>query len=330
MKALSACCVQQQGSQFSSNHAANNMKIIFVRAGLAFVLVAASLTAHIESAVAQITSVGPSLSPVDLVRKAVQNEVKSNHSGPNFMFREEKQGPDGSQTKLLVETHNAMAGMLIAANGHPLTAEQRQAEDSRLEQLIKNPDDLKKKEKHEKEDAERTERIMRAFPTAFLFQADGIAVGEEGLGAPGDKLVRLKFRPNPNYSPPSHVEQILTGLEGYMLIDSKEYRIAKIDGNLVKEVGFGWGILGHLNRGGHFIVQQGDMGEGHWEVTRMDLSFTGKALFFKTLNITSKEVYSDFRPAPRDLTFAQGVELLKKQQALLAQNEQAENERRKQ
>jgi hypothetical protein len=263
------------------------------------------------------------LSPVDLVRKAVQNEISSSSNGPNFLFREVSQGTDGSKTKLLVETDDAMAGMLIANNGHPLTTEQRQAEEKRLEHLVKDPDDLQKKRKHEKEDAGRMTEIMKAFPEAFLYDEDGTTPGEEGVGAPGDQLVRLKFRPNPKYSPPSHVEQILTGLQGEILIDSKQHRIAKIDGSLIKQVEFGWGILGHLDRGGHFIVQQADIGRGNWEMTAMDLSFTGKALFFKTLNIKSKEIFSDFQPAPRGLTFAQGVELLKKQQALLAQNESA-------
>lgn len=260
-------------------------------------------------------------SAIQLVREAVRNEISSGHSGPNFMFREVSQGTNGSKTKLLVETRDAMAGLLIATDGHPLTAEQRQAEENRLEHLVSDPDDLAKKCKREKDDADRTQEIMSAFPDAFLYEEDGTAAGEEGLGAPGDRLVRLKFRPNPKYSPPSHVELILTGLQGTLLIDSKQYRIAKIDGTLVKEVGFGWGILGHLDRGGHFIVQQGDMGGGHWEITRMDLSFTGKVLFFKTLNIKDKEIYSDFQPAPRGLTFAQGVELLKKHEALIAQNQ---------
>ncbi|MFI5069719.1 MAG: hypothetical protein ACHP8A_02410 [Terriglobales bacterium] len=263
-------------------------------------------------------------SSIQLVREAVHNEISNSRSGPNFMFREVSQGSDGSKTKLLVETRDAMAGLLIATNGHPLTADQRQAEQKRLEHLVNDPGDLDKKCKREKEDAERTQRIMGAFPEAFLYEEDGTASGEEGLGAPGDPLVRLKFRPNPKYSPPSHVEQILTGLQGTMLIDGKQHRIAKIDGTLMKEVGFGWGILGHLDRGGHFIVQQGDMGGGHWEITRMDLSFTGKALFFKTLNIKDQEVYSDFQPAPRGLTFAQGVELLKKHEALIAQNQPPE------
>jgi hypothetical protein len=219
-----------------------------------------------------------------------------------------------------------MVGLLISINGRPLTPEQRQAENDRLQRLINDPVEMKKKEKREKEDADRTKRIVGAFPDAFLYEADGFAPGEEGLGAAGDKLVRLKFRPNPQYSPPSHVEQILTGLEGYMLVDSQQKRIAKIDGTLVKEVGFGWGILGHLDRGGHFIVQQADMGQGHWEITQLDLSFTGKALFFKTLNIKEKEVFSCFQPAPRNLSFAEGVELLKKQEAQMAQNPKTQTE----
>ncbi|MGH9529590.1 MAG: hypothetical protein ACRD2S_06690, partial [Terriglobales bacterium] len=159
--------------------------------------------------------------PVELVREAVHNEINSSSNGPSFMFREVSQGSDGSKTKLLVETRDAMAGLLIATNGHPLTAEQRQAEDKRLQHLIQDPDDFQKKCKREKEDADRTKRIMSAFPQAFFYEEDGTVTGEEGLGAPGDPLVRLEFRPNPQYSPPSHVEQILTGLQGTMLIDTK-------------------------------------------------------------------------------------------------------------
>jgi hypothetical protein len=55
----------------------------------------------------------------------------------------------------------------------------------------------------------------------------------------------------------------------------------------------------------------------------MHLSFTGKALFFKKLNIQSDESSSDFRPVPGNLTFAQGIELLKKQDGVVAENERA-------
>ena len=259
-------------------------------------------------------------SPVELVRQTIQNEVKPANDRVKFMFLERKETPRGSQTKLLVETRDAMAGMVIAINDRPLNPEQRQAEITRVERFIKNPDELKKKIRDEKEDADRTVRIMKALPDAFLFQPDGTEVGKEGLGKPGDELVRLKFRPNPRYSPPSRVELVLTGMEGTLLIDANQHRLARIDGKLVKEVGFGWGILGHLNPGGHFQVDQSDVGNNRWEVTHMDLAFTGKILFFKSLNIKSNEVYSDFRPVPANLTFAEGVELLKKEEAVVAQN----------
>ena len=259
-------------------------------------------------------------SPVEFVRKTVQNEVRPSNERVKFMFVERKETPRGSQTKLLVETREAMAGMVIAVNDRPLNPEERQAEIARIERFVKNPEELKKKIKDEKEDADRTARIMKALPDAFLYQPDGTEVGKEGLGKPGDELVRLKFRPNPRYNPPSRVELVLTGMEGTLLIDASQHRLARIDGKLVKEVGFGWGILGHLNPGGHFLVDQSDVGYSRWEVTHMDLAFTGKLLFFKSLNIKSNETYRNFRPAPPNLTFAQAVELLKKEEAVVAQN----------
>ena len=255
--------------------------------------------------------------PAQLVHETVQNEIKSNDDPAKFMFRDRKETPKGSQTKLVVETRDAMAGVLVAINDHPLTPEQRRAEEARLERFMNDPVELKKKAKQEKEDAERVLKIMKALPDAFLYERDGIELGTQSVGKPGDKLVRLKFRPNPGYDPPSRVEQVLTAMQGILLIDEQAKRIAKIDGTLAKNVGFGWGILGHLDRGGHFLVEQADVGGGHWELSRMDLSFTGKALFFKNLSFKSSETYSDFRPAPPDLTFAQGVELLKKHEAEL-------------
>src|SRR5438093_565046 len=67
--------------------------------------------------------------PTELVRKAVQNEVgESAESGPRFMFKDERKSAHLWQTKLLVETSEATAGMLIAQDGHSLTPQQLRAE----------------------------------------------------------------------------------------------------------------------------------------------------------------------------------------------------------
>src|ERR1700726_1944028 len=212
--------------------------------------------------------------------------------------------------------------MLIASNDRPLTAEKQQGETNRLAALANHPEQIRKKGAREKEDEERSLRIVKALPDAFCYEYAGTQNSAPGLGKEGDQLVKLKFRPNPAYSPPSHVEQVLKGMEGELLIDAKIHRLARIDGTLFQEVAFGWGILGHLNKGGHFRVQQADLGlgDGAWGITEMKLNMTGKILMFKGLNIVSEEVLSDFQRMPEKLTFAQGVDILKAEEEKLAHN----------
>ena len=261
--------------------------------------------------------------PAELVRKAVQNEIKAaNDDTAHFLFRGTKTTPKGSTTRLYVETKEATAGLVIAYNGKPLTPEQRQAEEARVERFINHPEELKKKREQERESAERTLRIVRALPDAFLFEYAGEEPGSEGIGRAGDTLVKLKFRPNPRYQPPSRVEEVLTGMQGYVLVDAVRYRIASIDGTLFKEVGFGWGILGHLDRGGRFVVHQQEVGNNLWEISSMTLSFTGKILLVKNLSIISKETFTGFKRVPSDLTFAQALELLKKEESTAADSPQ--------
>ncbi len=281
-------------------------------------LAATILLATLACAAAEQSSVPP----LELVRGAVRNELQANQDGPKHMFRDWKGTPRGSQTRLIVQTRDAMAGLIIANDDKPLSTEEKRAEAARVERFLNDPEELKRRQRQEKDEADRVTRIMRALPDAFLYEYEGVEAGAQGLGKPGDPLVRVKFRPNPNYAPPSRVEQVLTGMAGYLLVDAAKYRIARIDGTLQQDVGFGWGILGHLDRGGHFLVEQGQVGsEGDdWAITRMDLAITGKVLFFKSINFKQVEVCSDFQPVPRDLTFAQGLEMLKKQDKLLAEN----------
>jgi hypothetical protein len=269
----------------------------------------------------QPATVSSSPDPAALVRKAVRNEIKAAHDeSAHFLFRGTKTTPRGSTTKIYVETKEATAGLVIANDGKPLTPEQRRAEEARVERFVNHPEELKKKHEQERESAERTLRIMRALPDAFVYEDAGEELASEGIGQAGEPLVKLKFRPNPAYQPPSRVEEVLTGMQGYVQVDPIRYRIASIDGTLFKDVGFGWGILGHLDRGGRFVVHQQVVGDNFWEISSMNLSFTGKILLVKNLSIISTEIFSGFKQVPANLTFAQALELLRKEEASAADN----------
>jgi hypothetical protein len=245
----------------------------------------------------------------------VANELAAaNNTAVKHQFRSHKQTPRGSQTKLYVETNDAMAAMLIALNDQPLTVPQQQGEIDHLAWLMGSPEQLRKKHAREKEDAERMMRILKALPDAFRYEYAGTETGEAGLGRTGEPLIRLKFTPNPSYSPPSRVEEVLSGMEGYLLLDPEARRLARIDGTLFRNISFGWGLVGRLDKGGHFRVQQAEAGDGTWDITEMSLNITGKILIFKSLSVVSDEVFSDFRRVPDELSFAKGVDILKAEQ----------------
>lgn len=270
-------------------------------------------------AIQSLANKPPQIPADQLVRETVQNEMAAaNETSVKHLFRSRKKTAKGWQTRLYVETDDSMAGMLIAVNDQPLTAQQKQGEIDHLNWLIGNPDQLRKKRAREKEDADRTLRIVRAFPDAFRYAYVGTANAEPGLGKVGDPLLRLRFTPNPAYSAPSHVEQVLVGMQGYLLIDASAKRIARIDGTLFRDVSFGWGILGRLDKGGRFLVQQADLGDGTWDITAMQLRITGKILMLKSISMISDETFSDFRRVPGDLTFAKGVEILRNEEDKLA------------
>src|SRR5262249_61223489 len=111
-----------------------------VRGKLCFSLLLLSLAAATGDAQDEPAAASNS---AELVARAVQNEVATkNSSTAHFMFRNHRQTAHLNQTKLIVETREATAGMLVEVDGHPLSSEQRQAEEARLQSYVHNPEEL--------------------------------------------------------------------------------------------------------------------------------------------------------------------------------------------
>jgi hypothetical protein len=249
------------------------------------------------------TSMSPSAH--ELVRRAVQNELKSSDSPVRYMYRVRKQTPNGSSVKQVAETKDGQVSYLLLMNDQPLNDEQRRMEDDKSQKLLNNPDEQRRRLKEQKEDERRANSIVRALPDAFIYEFDG----------PSDEphVVKLRFHPNPNYNPPDRETQVLKGMAGHMYIDTAANRMKRLDGNLVDDVNFGWGIFGKLHKGGHFEIRESDVGGGSWEVTYSNLDFTGKVLLFKKLRIKETQEMSDFHRIPENLSYSQGFELLRKE-----------------
>lgn len=272
------------------------MRFLFVQAGL--------LVAFIPGARAQ----QPLPPPDEMVRRTVANELEAANDPGHYLYRLRRETPRGSETFAVIETRDWLIKRRILLNGAPLSEDQREEEDLRLQRLVSDPRALRKLRQDQRRHERRVRELLRALPDAFHYEYDGAEQAESGRSC-----VRLKFRPNEAFEPASRELQILRGMEGMMLVDREVHRLVRIQGRLFRRVSFAWGILGHLDEGGRFLLEQRDVGVGRWQITVLAIHFTGKVLLFKKINIDSTLRTSDFRRVEDALTLLQGLDLLRQE-----------------
>jgi hypothetical protein len=237
------------------------------------------------------------------VNEVLAHEIEAQQQDHALWTYLERKRVDGVWKLFRVyQTQEGQIDRMVAVNGQPLTSAQAEAEDQRIQALISRPSQVQQRQKKDHDDGVQAQNLLKMFPAAFHFQYDG----RQG------SLVRLRFTPNPQFQPAGHAVQVFHHMEGTMLLDPEQKRLAAINGTLTSEVKFFAGLLGHLDKGGTFAVTQQEVSPHLWEVTTMHVHMRGKALFFKTIDAQEDETYSDFRPVPSDTTLHQAAELLTK------------------
>lgn len=257
------------------------------------------------------------VNPVELVRRATQNEIAA--TGPTkppfYMYKNITQYKDHSITNENIETTEGGLARTVAKNGKPLDPSEQAQADQKLKSFAFDTDARRKKRQANREDDQRAITLMRSLPDAFNYTVLGTSTAPNG-----HKLVRLRFQAKPGWSAPTHETRVLEGMQGEMEIDENASRIAVINGELFKDVDFGWGILGRLYKGGKFIIRQTEIAPGQWRQVEETLQFSGKILMVKTLTIWSTETLSDFRPVPTNVTTEQALQLLHNPADVVAEN----------
>lgn len=253
--------------------------------------------------------------PGELVKQVVANELKAERGTQQlFTFTTIQKKNGHTLTRQIVQTQAGSVGRTILIDGKPLPPDQRQKEDARLQRLVSDPSAMAAKKKDQDADDKRSREMVQALPDAFVYKYVGAEQKE-----PWGQVEVLSFEPNPNFDPPNQETKVYRGMKGEMWIDLKEMRLAKIDAHLFKEVAFGWGVLGHLDPGGAFLVEQQRVYDDHWDATHMILNFTGKILMFKTLKIREDEVTENYRPV-QNMSVAAALDYLRKTEVEMAQN----------
>ena len=257
----------------------------------------------VASAFSQSPPSDHAIAPNDLVRAVVANELKAqdgDHSRWMYRIDQEEQGK--KKAKEVVQTAQGSLDRLVAVDGHPLNTKQQEDERLRIENLVRNPLQQARVEQTKRKDSEQCKTFFKMIPDALSFSF---------AGQDGD-LVKLIFRPNPSFQPPSREARVFHAMAGEMWVQEAQRRLVRIKGQLVADVKFAGGFLGHLEKGGDFSVEQRQLLPGQWELSFLEVNMKGKALFFKTIAVQQQEYRSDFQVVPEDLTLAEAADILNK------------------
>ena len=248
-----------------------------------------------------ILSAGTQENPRNLVVQMVHNELHAGNRKTYWMYVDTKQEGGGKEVARVIETPQCWLTWPISIAGNA-ASDKDDEQRAKFKQLVSDPAACHKQRATVDQDDNKADGLIKILPDVFLYTMDG----QE------DAKIRLKFRPNPNFSPSTRQAKVFHKMQGTLVIDEKETRLVSIDGMLMSDVNFGLGVLAKLHKGGTFKAVQSEIRPQDWEPTLLDVHIAGRALFFKTINEQQHEEKSDFEPVPNDITVAQAAELVKK------------------
>ena len=225
----------------------------------------------------------------EIVTTVVNNEIRieaADHS--RWMYRDAYKSPTKDTVKLIIQTPQGNLSEIIEDHGQPPSAEERQDDLNHMQQLVNDPNLRDKQRRAEAHDGQQADELMRMLPNAFIWK---IVSRDHGQ-------ITLASQVDPNFSPPSMSARVLASMAGSLVVDEREMRLVKLNGRLLQPINFGWGILGHLDAGGTFVIVRTEVAPGIWQITQTHVHISGHALFFHTIGDQEDEITSNYKPVP--------------------------------
>jgi hypothetical protein len=249
------------------------------------------------------TPPNPPVSPgaAALIRDVVYNELHDREHDSHWEYRSEVLTPGKDLVREQVETGQGPIFRVLELNGTPLNASQTEQEERRIDAYVHNPSEIARVEHSHEEDESRVARVVGLLPDAMLFTSQGPPSGDVEV---------LNFVPNPAYVPPTYEARLVHALTGTVTVNLRLKRMIEMRGVVAERVDFGYGILGHVEQGGTFVIHRQQVSDTRWKTDLVDVRLQGKILLLKTLDKHQREVRSDFHPVPQGTTVTEAKNML--------------------
>ncbi|MEO7144375.1 MAG: hypothetical protein ABI165_12830 [Bryobacteraceae bacterium] len=130
--------------------------------------------------------------------------------------------------------------------------------------------------------------LMNEMVHAFNF----VLAGRQVLN--GRDVYVLEARPRPGYRPPSQKAKVLTGMQGKLFIDARNYHWARVEAEVTRPVTVDF--IANVSVGTKFEFEQQPEAAGVWLPARFTESTNATVLGFKHYRTREVETFSNYRP----------------------------------
>jgi hypothetical protein len=171
-----------------------------------------------------------------------------------------------------------------ALSARELAKEDLKQDDKQTRASAKTPTDVAKAERNRKE-AEAIAELFRVYDIRMS--------GRETLD--GRSAILLTFQPRPGVEAEIKAGKILRKFAGRAWIDEEDLQLVRVEGELVDDLSFGFGILAKLKKGSTAFILRRKINDEIW--LPAEARFVGQAriLLVKALRLDALSEYSDYK-----------------------------------
>jgi hypothetical protein len=264
--------------------------------------------AQAGSALADSQQHMPPGTPNSWVEAAVRSELalmQEEHHPMRYLIRVADR--KGDKTREVIESAQGNVARLIQRDGKPITATEDAAERTRLNDILASPDDFLKHQEHNSAARIYAIQLIKLLPQAGLYTYAPGQPQPQGVTSP---QVVIDFRPNPAFHPPTMMAELLTGLKGRVWIDARSGTMTRIEGEVLRPVNFGWGVVARIYAGGHVEFEQTCVEGKRWIYSHLDEDLTVREMMLRTVNDKTKMSTWNFQLLPSPMSFQDAVHTL--------------------
>jgi hypothetical protein len=174
---------------------------------------------------------------------------------------------------------------VVARDGKPLSRDDQQKEDARVEKMIRDI------EAGRKVDLPYNQRRIKL---SDLLRVSRFSDARRERFRNRDVIV-ADFEPNPDFKPANSGEAFAHNLAGTIWVDEKDLQVARVEFQLVTAFKVAGGAFFAMRPGSRFVAEQDRFFDEVWLPTYSEVTISARAMLFASFGVNQKITYADYR-----------------------------------